>query len=401
MNIVLITSEFVSEERNFDGGLANYLNKVSLSLAERGHFPIIIVASDKDETINFKGVEVWRVKTLNKYFYLINTLTFRKLEQTLSSLWQSYYLNNKLKELGGSNKIDIVQYSSYQATALFSSRKFKAVIRISGYQPWIRMAYGNNHPSVDVKVSEWLEMLACKKVKNIFGPSKKIADQFSKILNQKIEVIESPFVPEAAEKKIETLNRINKITKSQPYLLFYGSLGLLKGAVDIVDCIEELLKKYPKIFFVFVGKDMGYKKMKMAEYIHFKAGKFGKRTIIFDKLPHNQLFPIIQKSLGGILPSRIENLPNACIESMALGKIVVGTRGSSMDQLIVDNKNGLLCEPGNPASLKVKIEQLLEMKLSRRRELENNAKKTTDRLKPEVVVNQLINYFMRLINGKQ
>ncbi len=43
------------------------------------------------------------------------------------------------------------------------------------------------------------------------------------------------------------------------------------------------------------------------------------------------------------LPSRIDNLTNTCIESMALGKVVIGTQGAIFEQLIEDGVNCFLC----------------------------------------------------------
>lgn len=52
-----------------------------------------------------------------------------------------------------------------------------------------------------------------------------------------------------------------------------------------------------------------------------------------------------------VLPSRLDNFPNTCIEAMALGKVVVGTYKTSFEQLIDPNVSGLLCEHSNPQSL--------------------------------------------------
>ena len=49
---------------------------------------------------------------------------------------------------------------------------------------------------------------------------------------------------------------------------------------------------------------------------------------MLDKLPHRQLYPVIAGARLVVLPSLIENLPNAGLEAMALGRAVIGTAGT-------------------------------------------------------------------------
>ena len=51
MRIAFPTTEFVSEKTSFDGGLSNYLFKISKELIKMGHTPLIFVVSDKNEEI--------------------------------------------------------------------------------------------------------------------------------------------------------------------------------------------------------------------------------------------------------------------------------------------------------------------------------------------------------------
>jgi hypothetical protein len=62
MKICFVTPEFVTEAKNFDGGLSNYLYRVSLGLLELGHHPVVMVASDTTEVFTHRGIEVHRVQ---------------------------------------------------------------------------------------------------------------------------------------------------------------------------------------------------------------------------------------------------------------------------------------------------------------------------------------------------
>src|ERR1051326_7456438 len=49
-------------------------------------------------------------------------------------------------------------------------------------------------------------------------------------------------------------------------------------------------------------------------------------------------------SASVVLPSLIDNLPNSCLEAMGLGRVVIGTKGTSFEELITDEANGFLIE---------------------------------------------------------
>lgn len=100
MRIVFVTSEYVTES-NFDGGLANYLYRVSLSLIKLGHQPAIVVTSSTNEILNHNGIEVYRVKLnfSNLWFRLFDRLTLNKLNNTVNWLYQSWRLNRVVKKV--------------------------------------------------------------------------------------------------------------------------------------------------------------------------------------------------------------------------------------------------------------------------------------------------------------
>ena len=65
------------------------------------------------------------------------------------------------------------------------------------------------------------------------------------------------------------------------------------------------------------------------------------------------------------LPSLHEGLPNAILESMAVGKPVVATRVGGIPEAVVHNQTGLLIEPGSVESLQKALEKLAEDKGTR------------------------------------
>jgi hypothetical protein len=138
MRVLFVTPEFVTEEDNYDGGLANYVYRISISLKDRGHKPIVVVASRKQGVVFHDGIEVHRVRVV--WFKRI----VKKLVKFLPGLdwWlASHSLNQEVNKINSHEKIDIVQYASVGATALCRDKMIPSVVRLSGYQKLWDVAY--------------------------------------------------------------------------------------------------------------------------------------------------------------------------------------------------------------------------------------------------------------------
>jgi glycogen synthase len=398
MRIAFVTSEFLSEKETFDGGLSNYIYKVAVELIKYGHEPIIFVISKKDEMIFYDNIEVHRVSPKNTFFYkLMDKLTSFKYQTSLDVIRDSYFLNKRLKEVNKLKKIDLIQYPNYRSVSFLSNKKIKSVLRISSYQKLLDEANGLFYKSIKERQMQILEDLCYRRAKNIFGPSNFLAEKIQTKFKKEVTVIETPYINEEILLDTRIIDQVIDASKGNPYLLYFGRLAMLKGTVDIADMLNAFLRNNPNFYFVIIGKDVGFKGKPMLDYIYKNVGEFKDRVLYFKEQPHNTLFPVIKSSSLVLMPSRIENFPNACIEAMALNKIVVATRGISFEQLIEHGKNGFLCKNADSADLSCVIQEVLELSPEKRKEIELNAGKSIQRLHPEITVKKLVDYYQSII----
>ena len=124
---------------------------------------------------------------------------------------------------------------------------------------------------------------------------------------------------------------------------------------------------------------------------------YKERILHFDVLPHKELYPIMQHADFVICPSIAENFSNACIEAMYFQRVVIGTDGTSYEQLIDNGKNGLLCTPGDAESLLETMNAAAVMSEYEKIQMGKNARKRVDRLQAEIVVNKLLRYYQYVI----
>jgi glycogen synthase len=394
MKIAFVTPEYVTEA-NFDGGLASYLYRVARALRDLGHEPVLFVAADRNAELLHEGIAVFRVNVQSNIPFFIRAFRNSGFSRPLQWLWQSWKLNRALLLHHNKAPFAIAQFASYTATALFRPRAIPSVVRISSLQSLWDAASGNR-PALHRKFAQYLEVVAIKKTDKLIGPGKTVAEQVEKLTKKKVHLVESPYNHTSEQRDDKPYAAI---CAGKKYLLFFGSIGLLKGVKTIGDCILPLLQKYPDLFFVFVGKDMRFNDGAMIDYVRAQAGALHYKIIYPGVLPHAQLLPIIEHASAVVLPSRIDNFPNTCLEAMACGKIVIGTRGTSFEQLIDDGISGFLCEVDDAQGLLRSIETALLLPEEKKLLLADKARQRIALLRPENTVAALLLQYQQVLSG--
>jgi|WetSurMetagenome_2_1015567.scaffolds.fasta_scaffold37096_2 glycogen synthase len=386
MRIAFLTTEFVTEP-TFSGGLANYLLRTCLALRQLGHEPAVFVLSEERDSFLYRGIEINRVQFKKpSVVALADALTFSRFAYFLRIVSSAMKLSRALRNRHREKPFDVVQAASYQATNLLISRILPSVVRVSSFEPLMRKSY-EKKPGIAQRMVEWLELLAMKRADCVYAPSRFLANKVSLALKQPITVLEPPFLIDALALDWK---RYERCLKGKSYLLFFGTIGVLKGCKTIAAILEPLLTDHPELYFAFVGKTTQYREQSMIDYIRQKAPSVSDRVLFMDAVSHKELFPIVQKAIAIVLPSRVDNLPNTCLEAMGLGKIVVGTSGTSFEEIIEDGISGFLCLPDSRNSLLAAIRKVLCLSQEERERISEKAKARVARLSPERVVPELI-----------
>jgi glycosyltransferase involved in cell wall biosynthesis len=61
-----------------------------------------------------------------------------------------------------------------------------------------------------------------------------------------------------------------------------------------------------------------------------------------------------------VLPSYAEGLPISILEAMSYGKAIIATDVGGVSEIVRENENGILIEPGNQQQIKLAINNLLD-----------------------------------------
>lgn len=405
MNIAIATTEFISES-NFDGGLANYTYKLAKWLQNNQHEVTVYLCSSKNETTEFDGIKIikvfipdlrWQYKYKFEKFgvqFLMNNKKYFRLEFEANA----QYINRSIETQHQIKKIDIVHYPHISGLALYCPKDLPSVVRLSSSTRLCQEMGGYGNSDLAGIMQEQIETEAMKKADAVFGPSKMVAALTENEIDKKIQIIETPYL----KPRVALDDSIYKqYLNNKSYVLFFGSIGLIKGIGTIAEMIFDLLEQQPDLHFVFVGKKLENKigELSVWDYLLDKAEQHKKRIIHIEPLKHPRLFPIIQHAQCVVLPSRIDNFPNTCIEAMANSKIVIGTLGNGFDQLIEDGKSGFVIPVDDNRALLKTITIVLNLPIEEKLKIEEAAKSRTDLLHPDIVLSQVVELYQQVISN--
>lgn len=197
------------------------------------------------------------------------------------------------------------------------------------------------HKSIDVFVTLSEKM---RRILMSFGVDK-----------NKIKII-PPFIEDVLiEENVDLKQRKNNIEHENLHIISVGRLSPEK-------CIDNLI--YACNLLNEMGIDFSLKILGNGPEINklIKLTKnFNLQTRInfLGLLPHKKVYEEMRKSDIFVLPSRIEGLPLALLESMALGLLVVATAVGDIDTAIDHNINGFLLKSNNSKEIALTIRGLL------------------------------------------
>lgn len=397
MHIGFITPEYELTDDIIGGGLAAYIRKVGIELLRRGNRVTVFVLSHKNKSWQDQGVAVYEIKSIKfPTFTQIRHLgpIFILLERVLSA----QKLAHTVLKIHKISPLDILQTPSFMIPAFFLRRnkKIPLVCRLSSYRPLWRAAGRIKRGVIDALL-EWLEVLQALGSDAVFAPSKFIAKIFYQCEGRNPFIIRTPvdFSPLEEEPSFYQKN-----LSQTEYLLFVGTLSLVKGADLFAQILPMLFKQHPSLHFVFVGKDEGLPSgEKIFDFIRSACSTFENRLHYFTPMTKRQMYPIIRNSRGVVLPSRVDNYPNRCLESLALGVPVIGTYDSSLEEIIEDGKTGFLAHNEDIPSLYAAIERLLVLGDQGREEIRKNILEFLEKIKAEDRIQQLLDFYKTAIEN--
>lgn len=413
MHIVFVTNE-LNDNNGPQGGLGTFVANMSRVFSSKGHKVKILLVTTKPLSTEFdKNVEVHNLYVRKNVWEECNLLSNRlecgnekkqvHVRVSILNIIKSELVQEWITEQNNKERIDIVHFANHGAFSRFLNMKIPYVIRVSGLLNIIEGGANKKDGSIEysdnpLSIIDMKEMDEIERAKKVVCPSYLMANILRGNKGIDATVIESPFLLSEEEWDPKYFEEL----EDKEYVLYYGTCSYLKGISVIANLIYDFLLQHPKMLFVICGRDTEIEnengeKTWASEYIMEKAGEFSDRVVYEGLLLRRQLYPIIKNARACILPSRIENLSNACIEAMALGTVVVATKGASYEQLIDDGESGFLCERDKECDFLNALSSAVGLCEDRRQSMLDNAFSRVEDLSPEKIYENYYDYYKEVI----
>jgi len=392
MHIAFLTPEYSTPDRP-EGGLANYIHNVGNALVERGHRVSVFVLSNRGNSWQDGKITVHEINRM----IVPRRVRAKQFHLMISQIFSSRRLGSELWKIHRETPFDILQSASYMAPgwALLRNGKVPLVCRVSSYTPMWRSAYGRKR-NLGEYCSDWLEIRQVLDAEASFAPSQFVADVYAQLEGCQLQLIRTPVHLHGTEMDHSFYH--DHFT-GEPYLLFFGTLSRIKGVDLLAQIIPHILERRKDLNFVFVGRDDGFAGgPKIFEYLRSQCKQFAQRIQYHSQIPRKYLNPVIANALGVLMPSRVDNYPNACLEAQSLGVPVVGTYNSSLEEMIIDGETGFLARNGDPESLRQAVERLLGMKPAQKQQMRKRILDSIHSIEAQDRVGQLVSFYETLID---
>lgn len=242
------------------------------------------------------------------------------------------------------------------------------------------------------------------KLKSILGAIEGYYYKSKKIYDKKIDSIITPsyFYKEKLvqdgipQNKIETIHNFIDVnlydlkTENEEYALYIGRLTKEKGILNLIEAFSKIEGK--KLYIAGEGPE----KDKVKQYI--EDNKLNDKIILLGFLNTEEVKEKIRKCTFVVVPSIwYENCPYSILETLAIGKPIIGANIAGIPELVRDSETGMLFN--NTEELYEKMKTLFENK-ELVETLGKNAKEFARReFSKEQYYNKIYNIYQELLKG--
>ncbi len=140
-----------------------------------------------------------------------------------------------------------------------------------------------------------------------------------------------------------------------PVVGVVANLHPRKGLDTLVAALPRLHRQRAGVHLVIIGRDDG-----MGERLRQLAAKAGVGAMVHLMGPRHDAAALLRQFDVFALPSRVEGLPIALLEAMALERPVVVTPVGGVPEVVEDGRDGLHVPVGDPEALALAVGRLLQ-----------------------------------------
>jgi glycosyltransferase involved in cell wall biosynthesis len=175
-------------------------------------------------------------------------------------------------------------------------------------------------------------------------------------------------------------------------LLFLGYVSNKKGLFDLLDVLKENKELYQNKIQLVIGGNGEIDTLKK----YLKENKLDDLVQFVGWISNVEKAGWLKKADIFVLPSYFEGLPISILEAMSYGHPIITTNVGGIPEIVMNNKNGVICEPGNKEELKNAIDFFIQQP-EKIKEFGFYSSEISKKYLPDSVMQELMNIYKTLL----
>jgi glycogen(starch) synthase len=380
MRICLISREYPPDTGW--GGIGAYTYLHANTLAELGHDVEVVALTKEGVSVQPPpsegalpgakySIKLHRVPwsfSLSELGLIEKLLPFSHyVLKCVAGLWKTF------NDLHQANPFDVVEAPEHLAEALFPSLTKVCPLVVRLHTPQFKIvAEGFHHltPNFDQQLTGMFERQTILQADLVTSPSENLAKYVCTDTGLPLNavcMIANPvnadkFNPEG-EKRFPSDGRLT--------VLFAGRLEERKGVYQLIDAVPAVVKAYPNVRFILLGKDtetgINHTSAKAILEGRLSAHHCTSHVQFVDHVNLDQMPAAYRSADICVVPSLYDNAPYTVLEAMSCGKPIVGAASGGIPEYLVDGTTGTLVQPGDVQELAQALIDLLKDEEKRNR----------------------------------
>lgn len=380
MKVAFLTPEYPHSSTGSSGGIGTSIKNLAKGLSLEGVYVRVLVYGQKGEGVfDDEGVQVQRIKNV-KWKGLSWWLTRKKLERLINQLYEE-------------GTIDLVEAPDWTGiTSCITPKKCPIIIRLNGSDTYFC--------HLDQRPVKWWnkfhERRALQKADGLLSVSQFTANLTNQVfgLNNAYEVIPNPIDGVSFEPS-------KGGNENNDSILYFGSLIRKKGVLELPLIFNRVIENNPKAELFLLGKDVPDAISGNSSTWEMMKNCFSSAAIssvnFLGSVPYEKVKEYIERASVCVFPSFAEAFPVSWLEAMAMEKAIVASDIGWAKEMITDGKEGFLVNPKNHEEFALKINNLLQDAVVRKKLGEAARKKIENNFCTSQVVQQNVAYYSKII----
>ena len=176
-------------------------------------------------------------------------------------------------------------------------------------------------------------------------------------------------------------------------IVYYGKLSPQKGTFHLLDYFTQLWNEgFTHPLHIIGGDDIVYHptQQTMGQLVRQRYGDYIRKGLLqlHGRIDPKNIPSALADAHVVLLPSIVDNLPFACLETLACGKIVLASIQGGQREIITDGDNGFLFDHKDPETFGQKLKHILELPDEDIDRIRQNARDTLSRYDYDAIAPQ-------------